>query len=103
RGKHDQKPHGLDLHQIGSPLPQGGEGGVPRSQIDDHRFPVRSRPRGDADMSPAATTEAPTKVPFVRLDNGDQALMDELMATVADVAARSAFTLGAPVEQFERE
>jgi dTDP-3-amino-3,4,6-trideoxy-alpha-D-glucose transaminase len=53
--------------------------------------------------APTATTEAPTKVPFVRLDNGDQQLMDELMATVADVAARSAFTLGAPVEQFERE
>jgi dTDP-3-amino-3,4,6-trideoxy-alpha-D-glucose transaminase len=53
--------------------------------------------------APSATTEAPTRVPFVRLDNGDQALMDELLATVADVAARSAFTLGAPVEQFERE
>ncbi len=53
--------------------------------------------------APSATTEAPARVPFVRLDNGDQALMDELLATVADVAARSAFTLGAPVEQFERE
>ncbi|HTT95648.1 MAG TPA: DegT/DnrJ/EryC1/StrS family aminotransferase [Solirubrobacterales bacterium] len=53
--------------------------------------------------APSATTAAPARVPFVRLDNGDQALMDELLATVADVAARSAFTLGAPVEQFERE
>jgi len=53
--------------------------------------------------APTATTEAPSRVPFVRLDNGDQVLMDELMATVADVAARSAFTLGAPVDQFERE
>jgi dTDP-4-amino-4,6-dideoxygalactose transaminase len=53
--------------------------------------------------APTATTEAPSRVPFVRLDTGDQALMDELMATVADVAARSAFTLGAPVDQFERE
>jgi dTDP-3-amino-3,4,6-trideoxy-alpha-D-glucose transaminase len=53
--------------------------------------------------APTATAEAPTRVPFVRLDNGDQALMDELLATVADVAARSAFTLGAPVEQFESE
>jgi dTDP-4-amino-4,6-dideoxygalactose transaminase len=53
--------------------------------------------------APTATTEAPTRVPFVRLDNGDQALMDELLATVADVAGRGAFTLGAPVEQFERE
>lgn len=53
--------------------------------------------------APTATPEAPTRVPFVRLDNGDQALMDELLATVADVAARGAFTLGAPVEQFESE
>ncbi len=53
--------------------------------------------------APSATTEAPSRVPFVRLDNGDQVLMDELLATVADVAARGAFTLGAPVEQFERE
>jgi dTDP-3-amino-3,4,6-trideoxy-alpha-D-glucose transaminase len=53
--------------------------------------------------APTATTEAPTRVPFVRLDNGDQALMDELLATVADVAGRGAFTLGAPVERFERE
>jgi dTDP-3-amino-3,4,6-trideoxy-alpha-D-glucose transaminase len=53
--------------------------------------------------APTATTEAPARVPFVRLDNGDQELMDELLATVADVAGRGAFTLGAPVEQFERE
>lgn len=53
--------------------------------------------------APTATPEAPTRVPFVRLDNGDQALMDELLATVADVAGRGAFTLGAPVEQFESE
>jgi dTDP-3-amino-3,4,6-trideoxy-alpha-D-glucose transaminase len=53
--------------------------------------------------APTAMPEAPTRVPFVRLDNGDQELMDELLATVADVAARGAFTLGAPVEQFERE
>jgi dTDP-4-amino-4,6-dideoxygalactose transaminase len=53
--------------------------------------------------APTATPEAPARVPFVRLDNGDQALMEELLATVADVAGRGAFTLGAPVEQFERE
>ena len=53
--------------------------------------------------APTAMPEAPTRVPFVRLDNGDQELMDELLATVADVANRGAFTLGAPVEQFERE
>ena len=50
--------------------------------------------------APTAMPEAPTRVPFVRLDNGDQELMDELLATVADVANRGAFTLGAPVEQF---
>lgn len=54
--------------------------------------------------APTATTlDAPARVPFVRLDNGDPALMEELMATVADVAARGAFTLGAPVEAFESE
>ncbi len=53
--------------------------------------------------APTAMPEAPARVPFVRLDNGDQALMDELLATVADVAGRGAFTLGTPVEQFERE
>ena len=53
--------------------------------------------------APTAMPEAPARVPFVRLDNGDQELMNELLATVADVAARGAFTLGAPVEQFERE
>ena len=54
--------------------------------------------------APGSTTiDAPSRVPFVRLDNGDPALMEELMATVADVAAKSAFTLGAPVEAFESE
>jgi dTDP-4-amino-4,6-dideoxygalactose transaminase len=54
--------------------------------------------------APGSTAlDAPARVPFVRLDNGDPALMEELLATVADVAARSAFTLGAPVEAFEAE
>jgi dTDP-3-amino-3,4,6-trideoxy-alpha-D-glucose transaminase len=54
--------------------------------------------------APSATTvDAPARVPFVRLDNGDPALMEELMATVADIAERSAFTLGAPVEAFESD
>ncbi|HEY5331976.1 MAG TPA: DegT/DnrJ/EryC1/StrS family aminotransferase [Solirubrobacterales bacterium] len=54
--------------------------------------------------APSATTvDAPARVPFVRLDNGDPALMEELMATVGDIAERSAFTLGAPVEAFESD
>ena len=53
--------------------------------------------------SPTQTIEAPTRVPFVRLDNADPALMEELMTTVADVAANGAFTLGAPVEGFESD
>jgi dTDP-4-amino-4,6-dideoxygalactose transaminase len=54
--------------------------------------------------APAATaTEASLRVPFVRLDNGDPELMAELLGTVADIAQRSAFTLGAPVEEFERK
>ena len=54
--------------------------------------------------APTATTmEASLRVPFVRLDNGDPELMQELLGTVADIAQRSAFTLGAPVEEFERE
>jgi dTDP-3-amino-3,4,6-trideoxy-alpha-D-glucose transaminase len=54
--------------------------------------------------APSATTvDAPARVPFVRLDNGDPALMEELLATVADIAQRGAFTLGAPVETFESD
>jgi dTDP-3-amino-3,4,6-trideoxy-alpha-D-glucose transaminase len=50
-------------------------------------------------------TAAPdaTRVPFTRLDNADPALLDELVEVVADVAARSAFTLGEEVAGFERE
>src|ERR1700742_136813 len=51
----------------------------------------------------ATTMEASLRVPFVRLDNGDPELMQELLGTVADIAQRSAFTLGAPVEEFERK
>ncbi|HVW48762.1 MAG TPA: DegT/DnrJ/EryC1/StrS family aminotransferase [Solirubrobacterales bacterium] len=50
----------------------------------------------------ATTTEASLRVPFVRLDNGDPELMGELLDTVADIASRSAFTLGEPVAEFER-
>ena len=51
-------------------------------------------------MTPAGTA-TPTKVPFTRLDNADPELMAELLECVADVAANSAFTLGAHVEGFE--
>jgi dTDP-3-amino-3,4,6-trideoxy-alpha-D-glucose transaminase len=54
--------------------------------------------------APTATTmEASLRVPFVRLDNGDPELMQELLGTVADIAQRSAFTLGAPVQDFEQK
>ncbi len=44
-----------------------------------------------------------TPVPFTRLDNGDPELLAELLAVVADVSSRAAFTLGAEVEGFEAE
>ncbi|HEY2054172.1 MAG TPA: DegT/DnrJ/EryC1/StrS family aminotransferase [Solirubrobacterales bacterium] len=43
------------------------------------------------------------QVPFTRLDNADPELMAELLDCVADVAANSAFTLGAHVEGFEND
>ena len=42
-------------------------------------------------------------VPFTRLDFADPALLEELLAIVRGVAERGAFTLGEPVEGFERE
>jgi dTDP-3-amino-3,4,6-trideoxy-alpha-D-glucose transaminase len=42
-------------------------------------------------------------VPFTRLDFSDPALLEELLETVRGVAERGAFTLGEPVESFERE
>jgi dTDP-4-amino-4,6-dideoxygalactose transaminase len=42
-------------------------------------------------------------VPFTRLDNGDPELLNKLLAVVADVGSRAAFTLGEEVERFERE
>lgn len=52
-------------------------------------------------MTSATTIAAP--VPFTRLDNADPELMAELLEVVADVAGRSAFTLGEEVEAFERD
>ncbi len=42
-------------------------------------------------------------VPFVRLDNSDPALFDELLQAVGEVAGQAAFTLGEQVDAFERE
>jgi dTDP-3-amino-3,4,6-trideoxy-alpha-D-glucose transaminase len=42
-------------------------------------------------------------VPLTRLDSADPELLEELLETVADVARRSAFTLGSEVEDFESE
>jgi dTDP-3-amino-3,4,6-trideoxy-alpha-D-glucose transaminase len=53
-------------------------------------------------MTPASTA-APTKVPFTRLDNAEPELMAELLEVVADVAENAAFTLGAHVDGFEAD
>jgi dTDP-3-amino-3,4,6-trideoxy-alpha-D-glucose transaminase len=42
-------------------------------------------------------------VPLTRLDFADADLLEELMGAVREVAERGAFTLGEPVEAFERE
>ncbi len=46
---------------------------------------------------------ATAPVPFTRLDFSDPALLEELMSSVREIAERGAFTLGEPVEAFERE
>jgi dTDP-3-amino-3,4,6-trideoxy-alpha-D-glucose transaminase len=46
---------------------------------------------------------AQTQVPLMRLDFADAELLEELMGAVRAVAERGAFTLGEPVEAFERE
>ena len=43
------------------------------------------------------------KVPFVRLDRDDPALLEELLAEVRSVAEESAFTMGKHVEGFEAD
>ncbi len=53
-------------------------------------------------MSAPGAAPSAVEVPFTRLDNADPALLEELLGVVADVAGRSAFTLGAEVESFER-
>jgi dTDP-4-amino-4,6-dideoxygalactose transaminase len=60
-------------------------------------------------VAPAAPPAAPSSargahpVPLMRLDFGDAELLEELMGAVREVAERGAFTLGEPVEAFERE
>jgi dTDP-4-amino-4,6-dideoxygalactose transaminase len=44
-----------------------------------------------------------SEIPFARLDCADPQLLEELMAAVRAVAQRGAFTLGEPVESFERD
>jgi len=52
---------------------------------------------------PRNLSEAPAEVPFTRLDHFQPELLEELMGAVRGVAERGAFTLGEPVEAFERE
>jgi dTDP-3-amino-3,4,6-trideoxy-alpha-D-glucose transaminase len=56
---------------------------------------------GAAAPAPAGGLEQ--RIPFTRLDNGEPALLAELLDVVADVGSRAAFTLGEEVECFERE
>lgn len=57
-------------------------------------------------MLSTATVDSPrdnAPVPLMRLDFADGELLEELMGAVREVAERGAFTLGEPVEAFERE
>ncbi len=54
-----------------------------------------------ANATASDVAEAP--VPLTRLDFADPLLLEELMGSVREVAERGAFTLGEPVESFERE
>ena len=65
--------------------------------------PERSSERGMLSARPASPAEAEAPVPFTRLDFADPELLEELMGAVRGVAERGAFTLGEPVEAFERE
>lgn len=69
---------------------------------------VRVGPAGGAGPTcaregPAPASGDPAPVPFTRLDFADPELLEELLGEVRAVAARGAFTLGEPVESFERE
>lgn len=56
-------------------------------------------------MTPPAGSGAAVaaQVPFTRLDNGQPELLAELLEVVTEVAESAAFTLGAQVEDFERD
>jgi dTDP-3-amino-3,4,6-trideoxy-alpha-D-glucose transaminase len=51
----------------------------------------------------SATATHTLEVPFTRMDRSDPALLEELLATVREVAEQGAFTLGHHVEAFERD
>ena len=53
--------------------------------------------------SSALAADPDARVPFTRLDNADPELLAELLEIVAEVGRTAAFTLGAHVEDFERE
>jgi dTDP-4-amino-4,6-dideoxygalactose transaminase len=53
--------------------------------------------------SSALAADPGARVPFTRLDNSDPELLAELLDVVAEVGRTAAFTLGAHVEDFERE
>ncbi len=53
--------------------------------------------------TPAIALRSEVSVPLNRLDFADPELLEELMGAVREVAERGAFTLGEPVEAFERE
>jgi dTDP-3-amino-3,4,6-trideoxy-alpha-D-glucose transaminase len=56
-----------------------------------------------AAAAPLQTASPTASVPLMRLDFADAELLEELMGAVREVAERGAFTLGEPVESFERE
>jgi dTDP-3-amino-3,4,6-trideoxy-alpha-D-glucose transaminase len=51
----------------------------------------------------AGAAAATAAVPFTRLDFSEPELLEQLMGAVRGIAERGAFTLGEPVEAFERE
>ncbi|HTV21947.1 MAG TPA: DegT/DnrJ/EryC1/StrS family aminotransferase [Polyangiaceae bacterium] len=53
--------------------------------------------------TPESPAAASAPIPLARLDNASPELLEELMGAVREVALRGAFTLGEPVESFERE
>ncbi len=56
-----------------------------------------------APASAGTASAGEASVPLTRLDFADPELLEELLAAVRGVAERGAFTLGEPVEEFERE